>query len=68
LVRLPVGESGTDPDFTRLGKHGRALYAAPTYLKKNGMPTKPDDLKSHSLITNTSTPSYNQWSFLIAGK
>ena len=51
-----------------LGKHGRALYAAPGYLKKYGMPQKPDDLNSHSLIVNSATPSQNQWRFLIDGQ
>lgn len=51
-----------------LGKHGRVLYAAPGYLKKHGMPRRPGDLNTHSLITNTASPTHNQWHFLIDGK
>jgi LysR family transcriptional regulator for bpeEF and oprC len=52
----------------KLGHHGRALFAAPGYLKKHGAPNQPDDLKAHRLITNSTTPSHNEWRFLIDGK
>ena len=48
-----------------LGSHGRALYAAPSYLKKYGSPRTPDDLLAHSLITNTVVAAHNRWQFLI---
>lgn len=51
-----------------LGRHGRALYAAPAYLRKHGSPQTPADLSSHSLIGNTAVPSHNQWDFLVKGK
>lgn len=50
-----------------LGRHGRALYAAPSYLKKHGTPRAPDDLLSHSLITNTAVVAHNRWQFLSKG-
>ncbi len=50
-----------------LGKHGRALYAAPAYLKKQGTPRTPADLMSHTLIGNTAVPTHNQWDFLVDG-
>jgi DNA-binding transcriptional LysR family regulator len=51
-----------------LGTHGRALYAAPSYLKKHGTPCLPDHLKSHGLITNSAVAAHNRWQFLIKGR
>ena len=51
-----------------LGSHGRALYAAPGYLKKYGSPRTPDDLLAHSLITNTAVAAHNRWQFLVSGQ
>ena len=48
-----------------LGSHGRALYAAPAYLKKHGTPRTPADLPAHSLITNTAVAVHNRWQFLV---
>lgn len=46
-----------------LGNHGRALYASPGYLKKHGVPRAPADLQLHSLISNTTSITHNQWTF-----
>lgn len=46
-----------------LGSHGRALYASPGYLKKHGVPRAPADLQLHSLISNTTSITHNQWTF-----
>jgi DNA-binding transcriptional LysR family regulator len=51
-----------------LGQHGRALYAAPAYLKKHGTPKMPDDLQQHTLIGNTTTATHNHWSFQVGGQ
>ena len=51
-----------------LGSHGRALYAAPAYLKKHGIPRQPSDLQSHSLITNSAVAAHNRWQFLVKGQ
>lgn len=48
-----------------LGNHGRALYAAPAYLKKHGTPREPADLQAHSLITNSAVAAHNRWQFSI---
>jgi DNA-binding transcriptional LysR family regulator len=50
-----------------LGRHGRALYASPAYLKKHGTPRTPADLAAHSLVGNTAVASHNQWDFLVDG-
>jgi DNA-binding transcriptional LysR family regulator len=51
-----------------LGQHGRALYAAPSYLKTHGTPKQPDDLQQHILIGNTATMAHNQWHFKVGGQ
>lgn len=48
-----------------LGSHGRALYAAPAYLRKHGAPREPADLHAHDLITNSAVAAHNRWQFLI---
>lgn len=50
-----------------LGTHGRALYAAPAYLRQHGSPRTPADLSGHTLITNTAAPSHNRWEFSEGG-
>jgi len=50
-----------------LGKHGRALYASPAYLRKWGTPKSIADLSAHRLISNTATRSHNRWEFLADG-
>ena len=47
----------------QIGKHGRNLYAAPSYLEKFGMPTRPADLAAHRLIANSASQSLNRWPF-----
>ena len=66
VIRAGIPPAGT-LIARNLGNHGRALYAAPGYLKKHGIPRKPEDLKAHSLITNAATASHNRWDFLVDG-
>lgn len=51
-----------------LGSHGRALYAAPAYLRRHGTPRTPAELEAHTLIGNTASPSHNRWSFEVNGE
>lgn len=44
-----------------IGRFGRGLYAAPAYLARHGRPRSIDDLKRHRLVTNSATPSLNDW-------
>ncbi len=66
-VRAGVAPSDT-VIARRLGSHGRALFAAPAYLKKHGTPRLPEDLQHHSLITNSATAAHNRWQFLLKGQ
>ncbi|TAK75515.1 MAG: LysR family transcriptional regulator [Aquabacterium sp.] len=67
LVRAGV-EPGDSMMARRLGRHGRALYAAPAYLAAHGEPGHPDELDAHSLITNPTAPLHNRWTFLVDGR
>ncbi|MFO1252191.1 MAG: LysR family transcriptional regulator [Inhella sp.] len=51
-----------------LGPLRRALYAAPRYAERFGLPAHPDELAEHRLITNSAAPHLNQWPFVIAGQ
>lgn len=48
-----------------LGHLGRALYAAPAYAERSGLPQHPDELHRHRLISNTAAPHLNRWPFVI---
>ncbi len=52
----------------QIGIHGRALYATPTYLERDGTPAHPDDLLRHKLITNSAAPQLNDWPFVVDGR
>lgn len=52
----------------RIGNLGRALYAAPSYLSRAGMPLHPDELANHQLVTNSAATHLNRWPFNINGK
>jgi DNA-binding transcriptional LysR family regulator len=52
----------------RLGELGRALYAAPDYVKRHGLPAQPGDLQQHRLVTNTAAPHLNHWPFVADGQ
>ena len=52
----------------QIGTLGRALYAAPSYAAAAGLPTHPDALREHRLISNSAVPMLNQWPFLVKGK
>jgi DNA-binding transcriptional LysR family regulator len=52
----------------RIGTLGRALYAAPAYAQARGLPTHPDELAAHTLISNSAVPMLNDWPFVIDGE
>lgn len=52
----------------QIGTLGRALYAAPAYAALAGLPSHPDALREHRLITNSAVHILNQWPFRIKGK
>jgi DNA-binding transcriptional LysR family regulator len=52
----------------QIGELGRALYAAPSYVDRAGLPSQPDELRRHRLVTNTAAPQLNHWPFLVDGR
>ena len=52
----------------RIGTLGRALYAAPAYAERAGLPAHPDELHAHRLIGNSAATQLNQWSFVVEGR
>lgn len=51
----------------QIGTLGRALYAAPAYAQAHGLPTRPDELAKHTLVTSTAMPLLNEWPFRVDG-
>lgn len=52
----------------QIGTLGRALYAAPAYIARAGLPVHPDDLHRHRLIANSAATQLNHWPFIVDGK
>jgi DNA-binding transcriptional LysR family regulator len=52
----------------RIGTLGRALYAAPDYAARAGLPEHPEGLRAHRLIVNTAATQLNVWPFVVDGK
>lgn len=52
----------------QIGSLGRGLYAAPAYAERAGLPTHPDQLGAHRLITNSAAPHLNHWPFMVDGR
>ena len=48
----------------RLGPCRHAIVAAPSYLKKHGVPKVPDDLRDHNVIAYQYQESATDWHFL----
>ena len=52
----------------QIGTLGRALYAAPAYARAHGLPTHPEQLAQHTLVTNSGVPALNDWPFQLEGE
>ncbi len=51
----------------KIGVARRIVCASENYLKKAGIPKKPEDLKDHNCLTYRSHPGTNVWKFQGAG-
>lgn len=47
----------------KVGSVRRVICGAPSYLAKHGIPTTPNDLKSHRLVVSTSAWTSSEWRF-----
>jgi DNA-binding transcriptional LysR family regulator len=45
----------------QIGQLTRSLYAAPAYLARFGMPSHPDELRQHRLVTYSTPAALNEW-------
>jgi DNA-binding transcriptional LysR family regulator len=52
----------------QLGTLGRALYAAPAYADRHGLPARYDELPAHRLIANSAATGLNEWPFTVDGE
>lgn len=63
-VAIRIGEL---PDSsliaTRCGSVRQVVFASPDYIKKYGLPKRPEDLSSHTLIQSIAISSSNDWVF-----
>ena len=69
-IDIAIRTSGTLPDTMvarQIGSLGRALYAAPEYLARAGVPSHPDELRRHRLVTNSAATHLNHWPFVVEG-
>jgi DNA-binding transcriptional LysR family regulator len=48
----------------RIGESGRAVVAAPSYLRQYGAPSVPDDLTAHTCLIHSAMPDPNTWRFV----
>jgi LysR family transcriptional activator of dmlA len=53
----------SDVGVTTIGTTRHVLFASPAYLKKNGVPRTPEDLRKHAFIVSgrPDGPSYTRW-------
>jgi DNA-binding transcriptional LysR family regulator len=46
----------------------RVICASPAYLKKHGLPKKPEDLRNHNCISISGAPQLRRWPFDVDGQ
>ena len=67
-VAIRIGElPDSSMQSIRVGQVRRVICAAPGYLKKHGIPRKPDDLQNHSIISANSMDSSPEWTLMEDG-
>lgn len=69
-IDIAIRTSTALPDTVvarQIGSLGRALYAAPEYAQRSGLPAHPDELCRHRLIANSAATQLNHWPFIVNG-
>ncbi|MTI09551.1 LysR family transcriptional regulator [Curvivirga aplysinae] len=68
-VAIRIGEL-PDSSLTaiRVGYVRRVMFASPDYLKNNGIPQHPKDLKSHRVVQSMAMGAGQEWPFVENGK
>lgn len=68
-VGIRIGElSDSSYRALRVGHVRRVICASPAYLKKNGIPQIPQDLKQHEVIVASSLSQSVEWRFVDQGE
>jgi DNA-binding transcriptional LysR family regulator len=68
-IAIRTGSAFTDTMVARrIGALGRALYAAPAYAERAGLPVHPGELHAHRLVANSAAPHLNHWRFVVDGQ
>jgi DNA-binding transcriptional LysR family regulator len=68
-VGIRIGElSDSSYRALRVGHVRRVICASPAYLKKNGIPQTPQDLKQHQVIVASSLSQSVEWRFVDQGE
>lgn len=68
-VGIRIGElSDSSYRALRVGQVRRVICASPAYLKKNGIPQNPQDLKQHLVIVASSLSQSVEWRFVDNGE
>lgn len=66
---LRIGEQpSSNLICTRVGQLRQVICASPAYLKKRGIPEKPDDLLSHDCVTYDGYSIGSNWEFVSKGR
>ncbi|RVT51662.1 LysR family transcriptional regulator [Rubrivivax albus] len=61
-VAIRTGTPASETLVARqIGRFTRALYAAPAYATRHGLPLRADDLPAHRLVGNSAIAAQNQW-------
>ena len=68
-VAVRIGElPDSGMQATRVGQVRRVICASPDYLARQGIPTKPDELHAHTIISASSVTPNPEWKLMDKGE
>jgi DNA-binding transcriptional LysR family regulator len=68
-VAVRIGElPDSSLQAVRVGRVRRVLVASPTYLRDHGVPQRPEDLASYTIVSAAGVNPMSEWRFNDAGK
>jgi DNA-binding transcriptional LysR family regulator len=68
-VAVRIGElPDSSLQAARVGRVRRVLVAAPSYLKAQGVPQRPEDLTRHTIVSASGVTPVSEWRFNDGGK
>ncbi len=68
-VAVRIGElPDSSLQAARVGRVRRVLVAAPAYLQLRGVPQRPEDLPSHTIVSASGVTPMSEWRFSDGGK